>query len=382
MKNTICDLLHHEFPVLAFSHCRDVVAAVTNTGGFGVLGVTGLLPDRLEEELAWIDHHVQGKPYGVDLVVPEEVEGKGEHLNLELLVERIPTTHRQFVRELLASHGLGWDESLLREQAAVTQVFTENAEKLLDVALRHPIKLVANALGVPPQFMLERAKAAGIPVAALVGSTVHARKQLAAGVDLLVAQGYEAGGHTGEIATMVLVPEVVEAVQGRVPVLAAGGIATGRQLAAALALGAAGAWTGSVWLTTQEAETPAATKEKMLAASSSDTQRSRSRTGKPARQLVSDWTKAWEGPQSPGALPMPLQPILSQSAFSVIDAAAQGGDAGATALASYFVGQAVGLMNKPQSVREVMFSMMEDFLSTTNRIAELQAASAEREGAA
>ncbi|MEV4257746.1 nitronate monooxygenase family protein, partial [Spirillospora sp. NPDC049652] len=246
-------------------------------------------------------------------------------------------------------------------------VTTRGATELIDVALAHPIALIASALGTPPPLMVERAQAAGVPVAALVGTVEHARRQVAAGVDLIVAQGGEAGGHTGEISTMVLVPEVVDAV-APLPVLAAGGIATGRQMAAALALGASGVWCGSVWLTTEEAETSPAVKAKMLAATSRDTVRSRSRTGKPARQLRSAWTDEWESPDGPGPLGMPLQMIIAEGAMRQITKVAESGNEGARELANYFVGQCVGLMNTVRPARQVVYDMVEEFAEAVERL--------------
>ena len=248
----------------------------------------------------------------------------------------------------------------------------DTGKDLLDVAMSHPIKLIANALGVPPDYMIEAGKERGIPVAALVGAKEHAVKQVRAGVDVIVAQGTEAGGHCGEVTTMVLIPEVLEAlaaVGSKIPVLAAGGIVTGRQMAAAVAMGADGAWTGSVWLTTEEAETAPHTVQKMLAATSRDTVRSAGRTGKPARQLVSDWTEAWlphEGGQRP--LPLPLQSMLSEPVIRRIDVLASQGHPGAQALATYFVGQGVGLMNKVKPAREVVREFIEDYLAATERL--------------
>ncbi|MGO4203147.1 nitronate monooxygenase [Rhodococcus sp. TAF43] len=370
MKTPICELLDIEIPLLAFSHCRDVVAAVTNAGGFGVLGASSHTPEQLEEELAWIDDHVNGKPYGADIVVPEKFEGKGQHLEAADLLALVPDEHTDFVTKLLTDHGI----EAAREQV-VAMIFAPNqveeGEKLLEVALRHPIKLIANALGVPPQYMIDRAKEAGIPVAALVGAKEHAIRQVKAGVDILIAQGTEAGGHCGEVTTMVLIPEVIEAIKPirEVPVLAAGGIVTGRQMAAAVALGAAGAWTGSVWLTTPEAETAPYTVEKMIAASSRDTVRSRARTGKPSRQLKSAWTEAWSAPGSPDPLPMPLQTLLSEGNLRRIDGLAEKGDKGAQDLATYWVGQGVGLMNKVKPTREVVLDFAEDYLEATERLA-------------
>jgi NAD(P)H-dependent flavin oxidoreductase YrpB (nitropropane dioxygenase family) len=370
MKTPICDLLGIDLPLLAFSHCRDVVAAVANAGGFGVLGASMHTPEQLEHELAWIDDHVGGRPYGADILVPEKFAGKGQRLDAAALNAMIGQPQRDFVAALLESHGI---EPAVARPAELpsTTISDEIGEQLLDVAFKHPIKLIASALGTPPQFMIDAARAAGVPIAALVGAREHAVKQVNAGVDILVAAGTEAGGHCGEVTTMVLVPEVIEAIKPirKVPVLAAGGIVTGRQMAAAIALGADGAWTGSVWLTTEEAETAPYTKQKMIAATSRDTVRSRSRTGKPSRQLRSDWTKAWDGPDSPGALPMPLQSLLGEPVMRRIDALAEQGNPGAQELATYWVGQGVGLMNKATTVREVIYEMAQDFAEAAEHLA-------------
>ncbi len=372
MKTPICDLLGIEFPLLAFSHCRDVVAAVTNAGGFGVLGASSHSPEELEHELAWIDDHVDGKPYGVDIVCPEKFEGKGLGLTPEQVTAMVPDEHREYVAKLLSEHGVSIDEIGDEPFRMIHSLSDTIGEELLDVSFRHPVKLIANALGVPPQFMIDRAKTEGVPVAALVGAREHAIKQVHAGVDVLVVQGTEAGGHCGEVTTMVLVPEVIEAVRPirDVPVLAAGGIVTGRQVAAAIALGAAGAWTGSVWLTTEEAETAPYTVQKMLAASSRDTVRSTGRTGKPSRQLKSAWTDAWTAEANgPGALPMPLQSIVSENVLRRLDVLAENGSKGAQELATYWVGQGVGLMNKVKPAREVVREMIEDYLDAVDRVA-------------
>jgi NAD(P)H-dependent flavin oxidoreductase YrpB (nitropropane dioxygenase family) len=372
VKTAICEMLGIEFPLLAFSHCRDVVAAVTNASGFGVLGASSHSPEDLEQELSWIDEHVGGKPYGVDIVCPEKFEGKGLNLNPEQIAAMLPDEHRKYVVELLAAHGVRLDDVGEQPFQMVTTLSDTIGEQLLDVSFRHPIKLIANALGVPPGFMIERAKAEGVPVAALVGAREHAVKQVQAGVDVLVAQGTEAGGHCGEVTTMVLVPEVIEAIRPirQVPVLAAGGIVTGRQVAAAIALGAAGAWTGSVWLTTEEAETAPHTVQKMLAASSRDTVRSKGRTGKYSRQLKSAWTDAWTvEADGPGALPMPLQSVVSEKVLRRIDILAENGNKGAQELATYWVGQGVGLMNKVKPAREVVREMIEDYLDAVERVA-------------
>jgi NAD(P)H-dependent flavin oxidoreductase YrpB (nitropropane dioxygenase family) len=321
MKSPVCDMLGIEFPLLAFSHCRDVVAAVSRAGGFGVLGATTHSPESIEQELKWIDDHVDGKPYGLDVLIPENISTAGEKdVTWKSLATRVSPEHRAFTRNLLKKYGVELTTTEVPDNQP--QPFdAQRALEVLEVSFRHPIRLIANALGVPPKAMTEMGKKHGVPVAALVGAKEHALRQVAAGVDILVVQGTEAGNHCGEVSTMVLVPEVIKAIKPirDVPVLAAGGIMTGRQMAACMAMGAAGVWTGSVWLATVESETSEIFREKMIAASSRDAVRSRGRTGKPARQLRSVWTDAWDrGPDSPGALPMPLQSIISRDAFRSI----------------------------------------------------------------
>ncbi|SUZ87294.1 uncharacterized protein METZ01_LOCUS40148 [marine metagenome] len=369
MKSVVCEMLGIEFPLLAFSHCRDVVAAVSRAGGMGVFGAVRYSPEQLRQELTWIDAHCGGKPYGVDLIVPNRFEGKGEERDTVDLVKTLPRSHREFISGVLQEHNI--DGDALDEEENGRLNFARNLEEagaadMLDVAFSFPIRLIANALGTPPRVMIDQAKSRDVPVAALVGTRVHAVAQIAAGVDILVAVGGEAGGHCGDISTMVLIPEVVS-VAGDTPVLAAGGIVTGRQMAAAMAMGAAGAWCGSVWLTTLEAEPSPVIKEKLLSATSSDTVRSRSRTGKPSRQLRSPWTDAWEqGGQVP--LPMPLQSLLVEPALLRIDKLAQSGHAGARDLATYWVGQGVGLMNQEQTAAAVVQEFKADFLDACERL--------------
>ncbi len=374
MKSELCDTLGIEFPLFAFTHCRDVVAAVSNAGGFGVLGAVGHTPESLEIELAWIDDHVNGKPYGVDLLVPTKLEGKDGAPTHAELEARIPPEHRAYIADLLTRHGLEvddlWDQEV--DDRYGDNLRAAGAAETLDVAFAHPIKLIVNALGVPPAIMMDRARAAGVAVGALTGAREHAIKHADAGVDILIVSGTEAGGHCGEVSTLVLVPEVLRAVRPYpdIKVLAAGGIATGGQMAACMAMGAHGAWTGSVWLTTAEAETIPTVKAKMLAANSRQTVRSRSRTGKPTRQLKSAWTDAWTAPGAPDPLPMPLQGAIAKPAMAKIDKLAESGHAGAKELATYYVGQAVGLMNAEQSARSVVQDFKQDFADAVERLSD------------
>jgi NAD(P)H-dependent flavin oxidoreductase YrpB (nitropropane dioxygenase family) len=371
MRTQVCDLLGIEFPIVAFSHCRDVVAAVTNAGGLGVLGAGTHSPEHLAMELAWIDREVKGRPYGVDLLLPAKYEGADSGgLDRDAIAARLPAEHIAFVDDLLRRYGVpelpeGADRVGRLDMSPVSPL---GYEPLLDVAFEHPIRLIASALGAPPPSLVERARNADrCVVAALAGTPEHARRHVERGAELIVAQGTEAGGHTGEIATMVLVPDVVDMVEP-VPVLAAGGIASGRQLAAAMALGAQGAWCGSVWLTTDEAETEPVVKEKFLAATARDTVRSRSITGKPARMLRSSWTSEWESEKAPATLATPLQSALVAEAQMRITLG--GRHSGSTELANYFVGQVVGRLDRVKSCRQVLLDMVTEYVEVLERFVE------------
>ena len=370
MRTEICDRLGIEFPIFAFSHCRDVVAAVSRAGGLGVLGAVGFPPDQLEIELAWIDEHVGDRPYGVDVVIPGKYEGMGEvdpKKLEEMLRAAIPEQHRSFADKLLSDHGvprLPPDERPVNELLGWTAA---TANPQIDVTLRHPtVRLIANALGTPPSDVIERIHASGRLITALCGSPKQARSHQAAGIDIVVVQGTEGGGHTGEIGSVVLWPEVIDAV-APAPVLAAGGIGTGRQIAAALAVGAQGVWTGSIWLTVQEAEAPPAQRDALLAASSRDTVRSRSFTGKPCRMLRNDWTEAWEAPDSPKPLGMPLQFMVTADAVARVHRYADK----AKDVMFNPVGQIVGQMNRVRPVREVIYDLVQEYLEAVERLQQL-----------
>jgi len=369
MRTAFTDLVGVPHPIVGFNRSPGVVAAVTNAGGLGVLAASAYTPAELDAQLTWIEDQTGGRPYGVDLLVPEKfAPGDPDHLVASLRAQ-IPAGHLAFVRDLLDRYGIpeAAPHGSAEHDEIAASLNPAGAAALLDVAFRHPISLVASALGTPPPGLVARAKAEGVAVAALVGQPRHAVRQIEAGVDLLVAQGTEAGGHTGTIATMVLTPEIVDIAAGR-PVLAAGGIASGRQMAAALALGASGVWCGSVWLSSQEDVANQAIKDKFLQATSSDTVRSPTRTGKPARQLRSAWHEEWERPGSPAPLPMPLQPMLVSDAWQRIDAAAQAGHEGALRLESFFVGQVVGSFQRVRPAAEITRQIVAD---CEQRIADL-----------
>ena len=373
MKSALCEKFGIDFPLFAFSHCRDVVAEVSKAGGFGVLGAVTHSAESLEIDLDWIDKNIDSKPYGIDLLIPNNMEDKKGGMTLEDLEARVPPEHRAYIESLLRRHQIDtvdlWSGKY-GDTDYIKNMHEAGANDLLDVALRHPISLFVNALGVPPQAVIKRCREQNIAVGALTGAKEHAIKHAEAGVDILVVSGTEAGGHCGEISTMVVVPEVLEVIKNHpsMHVLAAGGIATGRQMAACMAMGASGAWCGSVWLTTAEAETTPTVKEKMLRATSRDTVRSRSRTGKPTRQLQSAWTNAWYADDAPDPLPMPLQGLISRPALDKVDRLAASGHEGAKDIATYYVGQAVGLMNSEQSVRSVVYEFMQDYAEAVERL--------------
>jgi len=370
MNNELCRLTGAEFPLFAFSHCRDVVAAVSRAGGFGVLGCASFGAHEIEAELAWIDEHVDGKPYGVDILFPQKQKA-ASGMTMDDFIAQIPDRHVDFVVEVLERH----DVKIARDEVIrdrVPPTAPDEAERAMEIAFRHPIRLIANALGVAPPQMIERAKAAGVPVAALVGKKEHAIKQAQAGVDIIVAQGTEAGGHCGEISTLVLTAEVIRAVKdhGAPPVMAAGGIVTGEQMAGMMAMGAQGVWTGTVWLATSDAETSPAIRDKMLAATASDTVRSTARTGKPCRQLRAGWNEAWDDPASPGALPFPLMPLITVPALNKGFRAAEAGNEGAKRLVTYESGQGVGLIDEVISATAVVQQFKEDFAAAFEQFVE------------
>ncbi|GIE34663.1 monooxygenase [Actinoplanes italicus] len=360
MRTDLCDLLGIEHPIVGFSPSEHVVAAISRAGGLGVLGCVRFNdPDELEAVLTWLDEETGGKPYGVDVVMPGREPAEGPVADLNQL---IPSGHRDFVEQALLRLGvpplgsasdrpgvLGWLHSVARSH--------------VEVALRHPVRLIANALGPPPPDVIEQAHAHGLLVAALAGRADHARSHVAGGVDIVVAQGYEAGGHTGEIAGMVLIPEIVDAVD--VPVLAAGGIGSGRQIAAALALGARGVWMGSVWLGTSEYRSAPALRDALLQATSSDTVRSRIYSGKPARLLRNRWTEAWSTEDAPAALPMPLQNLLVSGAHDRLMAS------GDPTVVPMPVGQIVGRMNEVRPVAEVLTDLVTEADETLARLHKL-----------
>jgi NAD(P)H-dependent flavin oxidoreductase YrpB (nitropropane dioxygenase family) len=370
MKTELCDRFGIEYPIFVFTPSEKVAAAVSRAGGLGMLGCVRFNDaDDLERVLQWMDSNTDGKPYGVDIVMPAKVPTEGSSVDIDKL---IPQSHRDFVDKTLADLGvppLPQDEA---KSEGVLGWLHSVARSHVEVALKHPIKLIANALGSPPKDVIDQVHAAGVPVAALAGSAKHALRHAENGVDIVIAQGYEAGGHTGEIASMVLVPEVVDglaALGGSTAVLAAGGIGSGRQVAAALALGAQGVWMGSAFLTAAEYDLGVRTEggvsviqQALLAAGSGDTVRRRIYTGKPARLLKSRWTEAWDADDAPEPLPMPLQNILVSGAHQRMS---ESSDPTTVAMP---VGQIVGRMNEIRPVADIIAELVTGFEEATRRL--------------
>ncbi len=367
MHTALCERLGIEYPIFGFTPSEHVAAAISRAGGLGVLGCVRFNDAaELDKVLDWMDGNTGGRPYGIDVVMPAKIPAEGAAIDLDKL---IPAGHKDFVEQTLLKLGVPPLPEDTQARAGVLGWLHSVARAQVEVALAHPARLIANALGSPPPDVIESAHERGMLVAALAGKAAHARAHVSAGVDIVVAQGHEAGGHTGEIASMVLVPEVVDAVGAQVPVLAAGGIGSGRQIAAALALGAAGVWMGSAWLITEEYSSLSplpGLREALLAATSSDTVRSRIYSGKPARLLKNSWTNAWEEPGAPEALPMPLQNLLVAEAHQRLMRS------GRPDVIPMPVGQIVGSMNEVRPVAAVMADLISEFDQAVARLDSLR----------
>lgn len=371
MKTKITEMLGIEYPIVGFTPSHEVAAAITRAGGMGVLGAVRFSNiEDLEKSLDYMEANTDGKPWGLDIVMPSGYVGNDD---MDDLGEMIPPQHKAFVDDLLKRFGVPELPPDVPKPEGITAWMHSFARAQVDAALRRPIKLLANALGSPPVDIIEEAHAKGVYVAALAGTAKHAKSHIEAGVDIIVAQGHEAGGHTGEVTTMVLVPEVVD-IAGDHPVLAAGGIGSGRQVMASLALGADGVWMGSYWLTSKEyQEEPqqpgkgySVVKEKMFQATSSDTVRSKTISGKYARMLKTPWTQAWEEKGSPGTLPMPLQGLLVAEAEARIRYHQNVPALGCP------VGQIVGRMNEEKPVAQLIEEIMAEVRATGERLKALQ----------
>jgi NAD(P)H-dependent flavin oxidoreductase YrpB (nitropropane dioxygenase family) len=369
MYTKICEDLGIEMPVFAFSHCRDVVVEVSKAGGLGVLGAGFMDAEQLREELNWIDEHIGDKPYGVDVVIPQNYVGKGEgELTEEELEAKlwamVPQGHLDFAEQLLNEHGVPkWPE---QGRPKILGWTLQTVMPCIEEALTRPnCKLIANALGTPPEHVIKMVKDSGRLIGALCGKKKQAIQHKEAGLDFVVAQGTEGGGHTGEIGSMVLWPDIIDAVEP-LPVLAAGGIGNGRQMLAAMSMGAAGVWTGSLWLTVEEAHAQPAQKQSLLDAGVDDTVRTKAWTGKGARVLRNDWTNAWDNSDNPDPLQMPLHGLVTADAMRRTEQYAGAGNTQKVAM--NICGQVIGQINDVESCRGVVYRLINEYLEALEKV--------------
>lgn len=363
MKNALCERLGIEVPIFAFSHCRDVVVAVSKAGGLGVLGITYGTPEELEADLRWIDEKIEGRPYGIDLLIPKKYDSSAPS---KMRPEDLPAEQVEFMRRVLDEAGIprlpeADAYEMVAHRMSRVHMTPEANEELLQVALKHPIKALVSALGAPPKSVVDDLHARGILVGGLVGKVEHVKMHRDAGVDFIVAQGTEAAGHTGQVASMVLWPQVVDAAHP-IPVLGAGGVGTGRHVAAAMALGCAGVWCGSVWLGTAESEVLPEVKEKFWKARAEEAIQTRARSGKPARILRSGLSDAWDRPDAPPTAPLPYQTLL------MIEPHLRAERGHNMDFKYYPVGQLVGMMTGETTVKQVVYDMISEYLETVERL--------------
>jgi len=343
----LCRQLGIDLPIFGFAHDIATVAAITNAGGIGIYGATRRFPHEIRDELAEIRRLVGDRPFGVDLVLPE---GMPEYNSRDEIERHVPEGHKAFVQSIVDRYdvpepsGPGARTRFIRSK--------EIEDEQLEAVMASEVDLFACGIGAP-RPAVERAQELGKTTAALIGSPRHVRRAVDSGVDFIVAQGAEAGAHTGPIGTFTLVPQIVDAV-GDIPVLAAGGVATGRHVAAALAMGAQGVWTGTIWLTTTEhaAHMQPQLVDKLLAATSADTVITRSESGKTFRQIRSAWSDEWAADGAPEPLKMPYQDVLVGDLLGAID------EHGVEPLLHSGAGQGIGYASELRPVAEVILNLM------------------------
>ncbi|MGW6036037.1 NAD(P)H-dependent flavin oxidoreductase [Gordonia terrae] len=373
MRTELAEKFGIEYPIFGFTPSQDVAAAISRAGGLGVLGCVRFNEaDELDEVLEWMHENTDGKPFGVDVVMPAKIPTEGSKVDLDSM---IPPEHRAFVERTLDDLGVPPLPGGDRVDAGVLGWLHSVARSHVDISMEHrrkygQIKLIANALGSPPPDVIQTAHDNGVLVAALAGAKDHALHHVEAGVDIVIAQGYEGGGHTGEVTSMVLWPELVDAVGDTAPVLAAGGVGSGRQIAAAIALGAQGVWMGTYWLTAAEyklgvpegSDKPSTVQQALLKATSRDTVRRRIYSGKPARLLKTAWTDAWDAESAPEPLPMPLQNLLVAEAHARIS---QADNPDVVAMPA---GQIVGRCNAVTPVADLIADLVSEYDEAVGRM--------------
>lgn len=359
LHTPLCDKLGIEYPVVAFTHCKDVAVAVINAGGFAVLGEALHTPDQIAADIKWIRERVAGKPFGIDLVLPSSVP---EEKTVDELLAMIPPEHRAFEQQIKRKYDVP-DPKVAPDIHHWGGLDQKRALDQLEVIFDERVPVFASGLG-SPAFLLKRAHELGMQVWGLVGKPKQAKRQLAAGTDVIIAQGYDAAGHTGNIGTFSIVPQVVDAARGTgVPVIAAGGVTTGRHLAAALALGADGVWTGSLWLTSRESDVNMPLKERLLEAETDDTVYSNCISGYTMRTTRCPWHDEWLSEQAPEVLKPPLQMILSSNYI-------QGSlDYQRKDLMTEAAGQGIHYVKEMKPARQILSDIVEEALDVFDRFA-------------
>lgn len=309
IRTPLCEHLGIRHPIFGFSHSVDVVVAIAQAGGFPVLGLARELPHEIPQILQDVQRRMGEMPYAIDLMLPSRVP---QAASIDQLRAALPPTHVDFVQGLRERFEVPppTRPSFFTTQVRSEALFNEQIEAVLASNCRG----VATAIGLRAD-LIERAKACGKLTFSLVGSVRHARKAIDMGVEVLVAQGYDAGGHTGTVGTLSLLPQIIAAADGR-PVLAAGGIGTGEQVLGSIAMGAQGAWLGTLWMAARENHTPPALLQRLVDSSSEDTLITRAHSGKPYRVVRSEWIDAWQQPDAPAPLDMPLQQVLTGDVFA------------------------------------------------------------------
>jgi NAD(P)H-dependent flavin oxidoreductase YrpB (nitropropane dioxygenase family) len=356
LHTKLCDMLGIDFPIIAFTHCKDVVAAVVNAGGFAVLGEAMHTPDEIAADIKWIRSRVGGKPFGIDLVLPASAPDAD---TLEQLLAKIPEEHKRYAAYIKEKYNVPEPkgQQALHQWGGLTH---EIARKQLDVILDERAPVFISGLG-SPAFMLKSAHERGMKVFGLIGKARQAKREIEAGVDAVIAQGYDAAGHTGPIGTFSIVPEVV-ALAGDTPVIAAGGVTTGRHLAAAICLGAAGVWTGTLWLASRESDNDIIIKEKLIAATADDTVYSKSVSGFAMRVLKCPWTEEWAKPEAPRILSSPYQMLLSSDYIQAAN------DHRRADLMFEAAGQGVSFIESMKPSKQIVNDMVEEALSVFEEI--------------
>ncbi len=356
LRTKLCDMLEIEFPIIAFTHCKDVAVSVINSGAFAVLGEAMHTRDEIAADIQWIRERIDGKPFGIDLVLPASVPPSD---TLEQLIAKIPELQKEFAQQIKEKYDVPDPKGpiALHQWGGLNQ---DMARAQLEVLLDEEVPVICSGLG-SPAFLLDAAHERGIKVFGLIGKTRQAKRQIEAGVDAVIAQGYDAAGHTGAMGTFSIVPEVVS-IAGDTPIIAAGGVTTGRHLAAALCLGASGVWTGTLWLASRESDVDMIIKEKLLAASAEDTTYSRSISGMTMRTLKCPWTGEWATPEAPPVLPPPYQMLLSSDYI-------QGANDNRRAdLMTEAAGQGVGFVTTMKPARQIVFDMVEEALTAFDAV--------------